>query len=62
MNNQLSKNKAGSFGSAIFVSTFRLVFLNFRITVGDTESGPKSDILGQISLKIKADRYVDVPA
>ena len=32
------------------------------LSVGDTESGPKSDILGQISLKIKADRYVDVPA
>jgi hypothetical protein len=31
------------------------------ISVGDTEGGPKSDILGQASLGIQADHCLDFP-
>jgi len=30
--------------------------------VGDTESGPKSDILGQASARIRTDHCLDFPA
>jgi len=33
-----------------------------NLAVGDTESGPKSDILGQASARIRTDHCLDFPA